>query len=183
MKYYKLLQTISEIGCIITYNPSNLENDELIVFDKDNEIVLKINTSDEKLNEFLNNQVVELIEISEIEAKKFINTTIQGKNIINNQKNERNNLLNNQLTSLNNYSFNINEDSMNRFNRILSLTNFKYNKLIFEGSSIEDAFKVYNSKINWKSDSGEFVELSILQLAELLEIGINDMQTLWENYN
>lgn len=181
MRYYKLREQKEPSGKIITYHLGELDNECISEYYGENgEVVLSLETTEEKANAWAQMQELELTPLSEAEFKEFVQGTEQGKAIWELTKEQREKELNSQIATLRGVRFNVDEVAMDRFNRLICLANAKYNQAILSGVSAQEASAIYQTRIQWKSADNEFVEISIQDMCELLENGMREMQTLWE---
>lgn len=79
--------------------------------------------------------------------------------------------------------FDSDEDSINFMSSIVALANFKFNQAVASGVSASDAFDaVYSQTITWKDNNGEGVELTLQQIGEGLELGMQEMSKIIYTY-
>lgn len=181
MYYYKLRELKEQSGKVITYRLDELDNECIREYRGENgEIALSLETTEEKANAWAKAQVLEVTPLSEAEFKEFVQGTEQGKAMWQLAKEQREEALTSQIANLRGIRFNIDEVAMDRFNRLISIANAKYNQAVLSGVSTQEASAIYETKIQWKSADNEFVEISIQDMCELLENGMRQMQVLWE---
>ena len=72
--------------------------------------------------------------------------------------------------------YDANEASIARMTNKLSQYNYMFNRLLGNGSSYEEAYKVYDEIIQWKDSSNEIVEISIHNLAIIHQLAINKLE-------
>lgn len=181
MRYYKLRELKEQSGKVITYHLGELDNECISEYRGENgEIALSLETTEEKANAWAEAQELELTPLSEAEFKEFVQGTEQGKAMWQLAKEQREEALENQIASLRGMRFNIDEVAMDRFNRLISIANAKYNQAVLSGASAQEASAIYETKIQWKNAENGFVEISINDMCELLENGMRQMQVLWE---
>jgi len=79
------------------------------------------------------------------------------------------------------YLFNGDERSMDRMNRIITLANFTYNKLMSLDYTPSDAYvSAYQTQmIPWKTDDDQFIQVTVEILAAVEEKALTKMSELW----
>ena len=183
LHYFRYQQTKDEKGRTSTHNQGALTQEDISVFYNGSEVLLRVACSKADLTKWLKLQTD--IELEEIDKPTFaltINQTPQGENIRQLRKQERTRELKECKASLNNGSFNTDETSMDRMTRYLSIANAKFNMRLAAGDDPQKALEVYNQRVSWKSAENEYHDLTIRDIAEILECGTNRMQELWEMY-
>ncbi len=79
-------------------------------------------------------------------------------------------------------TFNVDEASMDRFNRVIAIASWKFNQtLATEEISLAQAYSnVYQSGIvTWKTHDNQFVELTIENICEIQELALQSLQQTW----
>lgn len=79
------------------------------------------------------------------------------------------------------YTFEVDEASMDRFDRVIDMANWKYNQAVAQGMAPTDAYSyVYqNNSVTWKTYDNQFVSITIETICELQELALNNLQQIW----
>ena len=79
------------------------------------------------------------------------------------------------------YTFNTDEDSMNRLDRVIAVAGWLFDKAVAQGSSVQDAYDaVYKNRvIPWKTFDNQVVNCSIETLCEVQEEALNKLNEIW----
>lgn len=92
-------------------------------------------------------------------------------------------VLNAEVT-VNNITFDADEGSMDRLDRVIDLANWKFNQAVAAGQTYADAYTaVYqNTMVGWKSADNTFVNVSVETLAQVQEAAMNQLSVIWQQY-
>lgn len=82
---------------------------------------------------------------------------------------------------LNGHTFEVDEASMDRFDRVIGLANYKFNQTIASGITAAQAYQaIYQQNtIIWKTHHNEFVEITIENICQLQELALTNLQQIW----
>jgi len=107
-------------------------------------------------------------------------TTFLPREIKDYKANRAEEILNTTITYKGNI-YEIDEVSMDRFDRVIDLANWKYNQTVASGVPPSDAYQyIYlNNTVIWKTYDNQFVEINIESICELQELALNNLQKIW----
>ena len=108
----------------------------------------------------------------------FLENSIEG------QKAYRTEEVLSQTMLIDNILFDIDENSMDRIDRVISLANWKYNQKISQGiGSIVAYTEIYsNTLIPWKTATNEIIQVSIEMLCKVQESALHNLSEIWVKY-
>jgi len=109
---------------------------------------------------------------------KFVQPDIEGS------KAKRTEEIFNTTIELNGHTFEVDESSMDRFDRVIGLANYKFNQTIAAGIPASQAYQVIyqQNTIIWKTHHNEFVEITIENICQLQELALTNLQKIWIKY-
>lgn len=138
--------------------------------------IVKMDLEDKDIASLIKKQKITLVEITKDQYFLLQANSEDYKQKRSLAKILRNNEIETNIVFFNKRGYDANEASINRMGSKLAQYNYKFNRLIGNGSSYEEAYKVYDEIIQWKDSMNEIVELSIHNLANIHQLAINKLE-------
>lgn len=90
----------------------------------------------------------------------------------------------NQIVTVNGFTFDADEESMDRMGRVISIAHWKYNQAVASGVPHADAYQaVYiGTTVPWKLHDNEKHDTSIETLCMVQEQALYALSTIWVKY-
>jgi hypothetical protein len=182
MRYFSFVdEKTSDATLSLVYH--NMPNDKIKVYPSSDVKVCSVDADDALVAEWLDAQVVEMIEITIAEFQTKRAESEQWLLEWQFLKKQRERELTSSSVVVNSIEYDADETAMDRIDRILTLANWKYNQAVAGGMSPVEAYAaVYKTTITWKGRDNEFHDIQIESLAKAQEAAINKMKTVWEKY-
>lgn len=79
------------------------------------------------------------------------------------------------------HTFEVDEASMDRFDRVISFATYKFNQALAAGMPASQAYAaVYQqNSVTWKTHNNDFVEITIENICQLQELALTNLQQIW----
>ena len=181
MKYFKYEEVIinNQVYILDSLSYGSYIEEYISSISNDNGLrtyIVKIDLDDNDMAALIKKQKVSLVEITkdqyfilQSESEDYKQKRCLAKLL-------RDNEIEENIVFFNKRGYDANEASIARMNNKLSQYNYMFNRLLGNGSSYEEAYKVYDEIIQWKDSSNEIVEISIHNLATIHQLAINKLE-------
>lgn len=134
--------------------------------------VVMINIEEAMLEDWLANQHLTLQEINETEFLVYRDSTPLGKVRWEGVKEVRDEDLAKSVITYKELQFDADEAAMDRFNRLISLANAKFN--------LTSDPTVYETTIAWKTRDNQFHSITVKDMIAIQEQCLLNLQNIWE---
>ena len=171
-KYYKVT---NPEGYFDNYpNMHTLDYESFFYYQKEDksEGVVMINIEESMLEDWLSNQHLTMQEIGKTEYEIYRDSTPLGKSRWEVVKKTRGEDLSKSVVTHNELQFDADEAAMDRFNRLISIANAKYN--------LTSDPTVYDTIIAWKTKDNQFHNITIKDMITIQEQCLLNLQSIWE---
>lgn len=138
--------------------------------------IVKIDLDDNDMSTLIKKQKVSLVEITKDQYFLLQSESEDYKQKRGLAKLLRDSEIKENIVFFNKRGYEANESSIARMVSKLTQYNYKFNRLLGNGYSYEEAYKVYDEIIQWKDSSNEIIELSIHNLANIHQLAINKLE-------
>lgn len=166
MKYFQFTGNL--------HNPFE-DMQKIKVYELDALSVASVDADESELGIFYRSQVIELSEISSEEFDGFKKQSVLYELEQNGLKAHRDELLSESVITFKEKEFDSDDKALCRMS--LFIQNAK-NKALLENKE----FDLDNEKVSFRAKNGEFVELSIKELMQMLTLGLEQMNALVNTY-
>lgn len=171
-KYYKFT---NPEGHFDNYpNMHTLDYESFFCYQKEDksEGVVMINIEETMLEDWLANQHLHMQEITKTEYETYRDSTPLGKVRWESVKQVREQDLVQSVVTHNGLQFDADEAAMDRFNRLISIANAKYN--------LTSDPTVYDTTVAWKTRDNRFHNITIKDMIVIQEQCLLNLQNIWE---
>lgn len=146
-----------------------------------NTFIVSVDLDGNDLSSFIKLQRVDLEPITKEEWTLFTSESDDYMAQKAMKRATRSNIVSVATVSYKGYTFDADEAAMGRMCNVLAVYNFKYNRLIANGTIASKAFEVYKEIIPWRDAWNEDRILTVEELGYLLQLAMTRFATLWLN--
>lgn len=138
--------------------------------------IVKIDLDDYDLSTLIKKQNVTLVEIT---SEQYFILQSHSEDYLQKRalaKNLRDGEIKTNIVFFNKRGFEADEASIARMTSKIAQYNYKFNRLLGNGKSYEEAYTVYDDIIQWKDSMNEIIDLSVHNLISIHELAINKLE-------
>ena len=146
-----------------------------------NTYIVSVNLENEDLAAFIKLQKVDLEPLTKEEWTLMSNESEEYQTLKTMKRQNRSNLVSVATISYKGFTFDADESAMGRMANVVAVYNFKFNRLIANGTIASKAFEVYKDVIPWRDAWNEDRAMTVEELGYLLQLAMLRFSAIWLN--